>query len=87
MAKRNGYNVTAFDASGAHVLTNHVPTKVEAGRVARAFLAYDNVYTVEVDNAKYGDCGERVETYAKTSQYTAACISSKGGVRNVRISY
>ena len=83
MAKRNGYNVTAYGTEGKAILTEHYTRIVDARRVAREFLAYTNVKTVDVDNARYGDCGDVIERYAKTGANSGIVIED-GEVRNIR---
>lgn len=88
MARQANYNVTAYDMDGATILTQHVSTKLECGRVARAMLAYSNVYTVEVTNTKAANVSDyKVGNYVKTSGRTACYIPNGGVVRNVRISF
>lgn len=87
MAKGNGYNVVACDVNGKEIYTSHVTRKVEAGRVAREFLAYSNVCTVDMDNAQYGNCGDRVGMYVKTSGRTAIYIPATGQIKRARIAF
>ena len=49
MATKNTYQVVAYDANGGEVYGETTITRVtDARRVAREFLAYCNVYTVDI---------------------------------------
>ena len=88
MAKRTNYDVTAYGMDGAAILTQHVSTKVECGRVARAMLAYSNVYTVEVTNTNANNVAAyKVGNYVKTGASVACFIPNGGAFRNVRIAF
>ena len=82
MAKRNGYNVTAYNAEGEVILAEHYTRKTDAARTAKEFLTYSNVYTVDVDDAQFGDCGDLVGRYVKTSDHQGLYIS-KGIAKRV----
>jgi len=83
MVQRNGYNATAFDIDGRVILSEHYTSKVAVRKVAREFLTYSNVKTVDVDNAKYGDCGEIIERYVKVGARSGLVIVD-GVTRMVR---
>lgn len=83
MAKRNGYNVTAYGIEGKAILTEHYSRVTDARRVAREFLAYENVKTVDVDNARYGDCGDVIGRFIKTGANSGVVIVD-GEVTNIR---
>ena len=83
MATRNGYNVTAYNSEGKAILTEHYARKVDARKVAKEFLAYTNVKTVDIDDAIYNDCGNVIERYAKTGANSGIVIED-GEVRNIR---
>ena len=88
MARTNNYKVTAYDMQGATILAETTNTKLNAGRIARDFLGYSNVYTVEVvrPNAKLV-ADYKVGNYVKTSTRTACYIPNTGNIRNVRITF
>lgn len=82
MAQRKGYNVTAFDIEGRVILSEHNTRKTDAARTSKEFLLYTNVYTVDVDDAQYGDSGNLVGRYIKTSAHQGVYVSN-GIVRRV----
>jgi len=83
MAKRNGYNVTAFDMSGNVILSEHVSSMVAARKLAREFLGYSNVKTVDVDRAEYGNSGTIAEQYIKIGISAGVCIVDET-MKNIR---
>lgn len=83
MAKRNGYNVTAFDTEGKIILVEHTSSMVVARKLAREFLAYSNVKTADIDRAEYGNSGTVAEQYIKIGMSAGVCIVD-GTVRNIR---
>lgn len=88
MARQANYNVTAYDMDGATILTQRTTTKLECGRIARAMLAYSNVYTVEVTNTSAANVADyKVGNYVKTGARVACYIPNGGAIRNVRIAF
>lgn len=83
MAQRKGYNVTAYNAEGRAILTEHYARKLDARKVAKEFLAYTNVKTVDIDDAVYDDCGNVIERYVKTGVNSGIVIVD-GEVSNIR---
>lgn len=83
MAKRNGYIVATFDIDGSEILSERATTLMAARKLAREFLGYCNVRTVDVTRAEYGDCGTLVERYVRLDAGTSVCIAD-GQVRNIR---
>ena len=83
MAKRNGYNVTAFDTDGDVILIENVSSKVTARKLAREFLAYSNVKSADIDNAFYGNSGNIIEQYIKIGISAGVCIAD-GHMTNIR---
>ena len=83
MARRKGYNVTAFDVEGNAILTEHYTRKTDARKVAREFLGYINVKSVDIDDAIYTECGNVIEQYVKIGGRNAVKIID-GVITNVR---
>ena len=83
MVQRKGYNVAAFDIDGNVILVEHYSNKVTARKVAREFLAYSNVKTVDIDDAVYQTCGNIIERYVKVGARSGIVIAD-GVTRMVR---
>lgn len=83
MAKRNGYNVTAYDVEGRTILSEHYTRKADSRKVAREFLGYINVKSVDIDDAIYSECGNVIEQYVKIGGRNAIKIID-GVITNVR---
>ena len=83
MAQRKGYNVAAFDVEGDVILTEHYTRKADARKVAREFLAYSNVKSIDIDDAIYNNCGNVIEQYVKIGGRNAIKIID-GVITNVR---
>lgn len=84
MAKQSNYYVSAFFNSGRVICRELVSTKVSAGKLAREFLGYSNVYTVDVNATTYGDYGAIIDRYIKMSAHTGFKVDANGKMANIR---
>jgi len=81
MANKNTYQVVAYNANGGEVYGETSITRIaDARRVAKEFLGYCNVYTVDL--VKGGDIIHAVR-YVKLSPRTGLIIDG-GNTRNIR---
>lgn len=80
MATKNTYDVVAYDANGAKVYGETVARIADARRIAREFLPYTNVYTVDL--VRNGDIIHATR-YVKLSPRNGIIIDG-GNTKSIR---
>jgi len=84
MAQKNTYKVTAYDAQGAQIYGEIFTRIAQARKVSREFLAYVNVFTVDVTRENATRVSDYVaERYVKLSPNSGIVIAN-GETKNIR---
>ncbi len=84
MASKNTYKVTAYDAQGAQIHGETFTRIADARKVAREFLPYVNVFTVDVTRENAKAIRDYVaERYVKLSPNSGIVIVD-GETKNIR---
>jgi len=84
MAKANTYKVTAYDAQGAQIHGETFTRIAQARKVAREFMPYVNVFTVDITRENATRVSDYVaERYVKLSPNSGIVIID-GESRNIR---
>lgn len=76
---RKSYEVTAFNAQGKYILAQTTTNKANARRIAKAFLTYADVYTVDVNDGEIAN----IERFVKLGVHNGIVIAH-GNTKNIR---
>ena len=76
---KKSYSISAYDTNGTLILTEHASSSVKASSVAREFLTYANVGTVDVERNNI-----ITYRYARLSNHSGIKIDTNGKIANIR---